>query len=166
MDLRASHFDLFYRMNIPDKDDRISWDDYFLLIAAVVSLRSTCNRRKYGSVIVRDNRIISTGYNGAPTGAPHCLGHECRRMKENIPHGERYDLCRAIHSEVNALSRVRNPFETYNAMIYIIGYDCETSSFIPGIPCQDCYRQCKEYGLYAYITKSEGLKGEIIKKFF
>lgn len=166
MDLKTSHFNIFYQMNIPDKDDRISWDDYFLLIAAIISLRSTCNRRKYGSVIVKDNRIISTGYNGAPTGAPHCLGNECLRMKENIPHGERYDLCRAIHSEVNALSMVNDPSTLYNSIIYIVGYDCETASFIPGIPCQACYEKCKEYGLYKYITKSEGLKGELIEKFF
>jgi dCMP deaminase len=72
-------------------------------IARVVSKRSTCLRNKVGAVLVRDNRILSTGYNGAPTGMEHCLDIGCIRNERNIPSGERHELCRAVHAEQNAI---------------------------------------------------------------
>ena len=85
------------------KQSRPSWDEYFLEIANLVATRSTCLRRKVGAVIVKDKRILSTGYNGAPRGLPHCLDIGCLREKLNIPHGERHELCRGIHAEQNAI---------------------------------------------------------------
>ena len=164
--LKTAHFNIFYQMNLPTKsDDRINWDDYFLLIAAVVSLRSTCIRRKYGSVIVKDNHIISTGYNGPPTGSPHCLDEGCFREKLNIPHGERYELCRAIHSEMNALIR-GNPTDLKGATLYLVGYDCVTGRFIEAKPCALCEPACANAGLKDWVTKSEGLKGELFRRNF
>ena len=82
---------------------RPSWDEYFMGITALVAQRSTCTRRMVGAVIVKDKRILTTGYNGAPTGIRHCLEVGCLRETMNIPSGERHELCRGIHAEQNAI---------------------------------------------------------------
>ncbi|MCM8796623.1 MAG: cytidine/deoxycytidylate deaminase family protein [Candidatus Omnitrophica bacterium] len=82
---------------------RPSWDEYFLEVAALVAKRATCLRRKVGAVLVKDKRILATGYNGAPSGLKHCLDIGCLREKLKIPSGERHELCRALHAEQNAL---------------------------------------------------------------
>lgn len=82
---------------------RPSWDEYFMEIAQLTSKRSTCLRRQVGAVLVRDNRIITTGYNGAPTGLKHCEEIGCIRGERNVPPGERHELCRGIHAEQNAI---------------------------------------------------------------
>ena len=86
-----------------EKKKRISWDQYFLNIAELVSQRSTCLRRHVGCVIVREKRILATGYNGAPSGLEHCCEGSCLRDKMKIPSGERQELCRGLHSEQNAI---------------------------------------------------------------
>ena len=83
--------------------ERPSWDEYFMKIAHLVAERSTCLRRKVGAIIVKDKRIISTGYNGAPRGVAHCLDTGCLREKLGIPSGERQELCRGAHGEQNAI---------------------------------------------------------------
>ncbi len=83
--------------------DRPSWDQYFLSIAAKVRERSTCLRRQVGAIIVKDKRILTTGYNGAPKGMKHCSEIGCLREKEEVPAGERHELCRGIHAEQNAI---------------------------------------------------------------
>jgi len=82
---------------------RPTLDEYFMEIANVVSKRSTCLRHKNGAVLVRGNHIISTGYNGAPRGLPHCEEVGCLREKNNVPSGERHELCRGAHAEANAI---------------------------------------------------------------
>ncbi|MDO8683143.1 MAG: cytidine/deoxycytidylate deaminase family protein [Armatimonadota bacterium] len=82
---------------------RPDWDQYFMEIAEVVAKRSTCLRRQIGAVIVRDRRILATGYNGAPSGLPHCLELGCLRDELGIPSGTRHEICRALHSEQNAI---------------------------------------------------------------
>ncbi len=82
---------------------RPSWDEYFLDIAKLVASRSTCLRRRVGAVFVRDKRILTTGYNGAPSGLRHCEEMGCIREREGIPSGERHELCRGIHAEQNAI---------------------------------------------------------------
>jgi len=82
---------------------RPSWDEYFIEMASLVSKRSTCLRRYVGAVLVKDKRILATGYNGAPSGLKHCFEVGCLRKKLNIPSGERHELCRALHAEQNAL---------------------------------------------------------------
>lgn len=82
---------------------RPSWDDYFMDIVEVVKTRSTCVRRQVGAVIVKDNRILATGYNGAPRGCQHCEDIGCLRQQLGIPSGQRHELCRAIHAEQNAI---------------------------------------------------------------
>jgi dCMP deaminase len=82
---------------------RPSWQDYFLEITRLVAKRSTCLRRNVGALIVKDKRILATGYNGAPTGLPHCLDVGCMRENLAIPPGERHEICRGIHAEQNAI---------------------------------------------------------------
>lgn len=83
-------------------DKRPSWDEYFLGIADLVSKRSTCLRRRVGAVLVKDKRILATGYNGAPSMIAHCSQTGCIREKLKIPSGERHELCRGLHGEQNA----------------------------------------------------------------
>jgi dCMP deaminase len=85
-------------------DKRPKWDEYFLEITKVISKRSTCLRRKVGAVIVKDKRILSSGYNGAPSGLKHCgqIGG-CLRAQMKVPSGQRHELCRGLHAEQNAI---------------------------------------------------------------
>ncbi len=85
------------------KIDRPNWDEYFMGIAELISKRSTCLRRGVGAVLVRDRRILATGYNGAPSGMRHCLDIGCLREQMKIPSGERHELCRGLHAEQNAI---------------------------------------------------------------
>ncbi|MDE7169915.1 MAG: cytidine/deoxycytidylate deaminase family protein [Mucispirillum sp.] len=84
-------------MNRPD------WDEYFMEMTGLAAKRSTCLRRNVGAVIVKDNRILATGYNGAPSGVTHCEVTGCLRQKLNVPSGERHELCRGLHAEQNAI---------------------------------------------------------------
>ena len=86
-----------------EKRNRPSWQTYFMDITFLVAKRSTCLRRAVGALIVKDKRILSTGYNGAPTGIKHCIEIGCLREKLNVPSGEKHELCRGIHAEQNAI---------------------------------------------------------------
>jgi len=88
------------------RDKRVPWHEFFMQQAFSIAERSTCNRRKIGAVAVKEKRIIACGFNGAPRGAPHCLGKKCYREEHNIPSGERSELCWAVHAEVNLLAQV------------------------------------------------------------
>ncbi len=83
--------------------ERPDWDSYFMAITILVSKRSTCIRRSVGAVIVKDKRILATGYNGAPSGITHCSEVGCLRDQLNVPSGEKHELCRGIHAEQNAI---------------------------------------------------------------
>lgn len=85
------------------KSGRPGWDEYFVRIAHLVSERSTCLRRKVGAILVKDKRILVTGYNGAASGLRHCEEVGCLREKMNVPPGERHEICRGLHSEQNAI---------------------------------------------------------------
>lgn len=118
---------------------RPAWDEYFIEIAKVVSSRSTCLRRRYGAVIVKDNVIVSTGYNGAPRGSVNCVDRgSCKRKELNVPAGERYELCEAVHAEQNAVIN-GSPERMKNATIYIAGFE-ENGDFADGKPCLLCRR--------------------------
>ncbi len=85
------------------KTHRPDWDEYFMDIAGLVSKRATCRRRAVGAVLVKDRRVLATGYNGAPSGLRHCLDIGCLREQLNVPSGERHELCRGLHAEQNAI---------------------------------------------------------------
>ncbi len=82
---------------------RPSWDEYFMDIARIVASRSTCLRRQVGAIAVSDRRILATGYNGAPSGLAHCAEVGCLRTEQNVPSGERHELCRGLHAEQNVI---------------------------------------------------------------
>lgn len=139
---------------------RPSWDEYFLEIAKVVSSRSTCIRRRYGSVIVKDNVIVSTGYNGAARGTIECSERgSCKRQDLNIPPGERYELCEAVHAEQNAIINAP-PERMKDAKIYIAGFE-EDGSYAEGKPCLLCQRMIRNALIseVIYINKS----GDIVR---
>ncbi|PKK84523.1 MAG: cytidine deaminase [candidate division Zixibacteria bacterium HGW-Zixibacteria-1] len=90
-------------MNINNNHNRPSWHEYFMRIAQLAATRSTCLRRQVGAVIVKDKKVLATGYNGSPSGLRHCLDIGCMREQMGIPSGQRHELCRAIHAEQNAI---------------------------------------------------------------
>lgn len=104
---------------------RPSWDQYFLEIAQVVSKRSSCVRRQIGAVIVKDRRILTTGYNGAPTGMAHCIEIGCLRDELEIESGTRHEMCRALHSEMNAIIQAaQHGVSTKGATLYCTHQPC------------------------------------------
>lgn len=122
--------------------ERPDWDRYFLEIAQVVAKRSTCLRRCYGAVIVKDHIIISTGYNGAPRGENNCSDTGvCRREELRVPKGERYELCVAVHAEQNALINA-DPAGMKEATIYIAGFN-QDGTIASGQPCLLCRRMIR-----------------------
>jgi dCMP deaminase len=105
--------------------DRPGWDDYFMDIAALVARRSTCLRRSVGAVLVRDRRILATGYNGAPSGLQHCLDRGCLRDQLQIPSGERHELCRGLHAEQNAVIQAAlHGVSVKGACLYCTNHPC------------------------------------------
>ena len=102
---------------------RASWDEYFLELARATSTRATCSRRKHGAVIVHNRRIVSTGYNGGPSGYPHCAEGACPRAGSVAPQGHDYESCIAIHAEANALL-FSSPEERDGAALYCTGAPC------------------------------------------
>lgn len=108
-------------------DSRPSWDEYFMEITNIVSHRSTCLRRHVGTVVVKGKRILTTGYNGAPSGLKHCSEVGCLREKLDIPSGERQELCRASHAEQNAIIQAAQHGVSINgATIYSTHFPCVT----------------------------------------
>lgn len=106
---------------------RPSWDEYFMELAEVVAKRSTCLRRNIGAVVVKDKRVLATGYNGAPTGLAHCSEVGCLRERLGIPSGERVEMCRGLHAEQNALVQaVRYGISLEGAVIYCTNQPCVT----------------------------------------
>jgi len=104
---------------------RPSWDQYFMDIVDLVSRRSTCLRRKVGAVLVRDKRMLATGYNGPPTGIRHCIEVGCLRDKLGIPSGERHELCRGLHAEQNAIIQAAlHGVSTRDARLYCTNHPC------------------------------------------
>lgn len=107
------------------EQNRPNWDEYFLEIANVVKKRSTCLRRQVGAVIVKENRILTTGYNGVPPKIEHCSTKGCLRQKLNIPSGEKHELCRALHAEQNAIIQAaKNGVSIEGATIYVTHQPC------------------------------------------
>ena len=104
---------------------RPSWDEYFIKLALDVAERSTCLRRKVGAILVKNKRILATGYNGAPMGLRHCDEVGCIRAKQGVPSGQRHELCRGLHAEMNAfLQAAVHGVSTLDSMLYTTVYPC------------------------------------------
>jgi dCMP deaminase len=107
------------------KHKRPTWDEYFLEVANLVSKRTTCLRRGVGAVLVKDKKILATGYNGAPSGLKHCIEIGCLREKLKIPSGERHELCRGLHAEQNVLLQAAlYGVSTKDSILYITNQPC------------------------------------------
>ena len=135
--------------------DRIDKINYYLDIAQTVSERSTCLRRHYGAIIVRNDEIVSTGYNGAPRGRINCteLGY-CVRQQLDIPSGERYELCRSVHAEANAIiSAARS--ECIGGTLYLCGKDAVTGELLRDTTsCSMCRRNIINAGIAQVIIRN------------
>ena len=124
---------------------RPSWDAYFMSIARLVAGRSTCLRRQVGAIIVKDRRILATGYNGAPAGLQHCDETGCMRERLQVPPGERHELCRGIHAEQNAIIQSAN---------YGTGIDGATI-YSTHHPCSVCAKMIINAGIDRVVTDDE-----------
>ena len=128
--------------------DRISKENYYLDIAETVLERATCLRRVYGAIIVKNDEIISTGYNGAPRGRANCvdMGY-CSREAMKVPRGERYELCRSVHAEANAIISASRR-DMIGATIYLVGRDARTNELLSdAMSCSMCKRQIINAGI-------------------
>lgn len=144
-------------MVISKGEKRVSKVDTYLNCSEVFAYRSTCLKRKYGAVIVKDDVVISTGYNGSPRGCENCcdLG-ECKRIKMNMHQGEGYGICKAVHAEANALLNCSRE-QTIGADIYLTGINPKDASIHAAKPCPLCARMIIQAGIKnVYLRQGEG----------
>ncbi len=132
---------------------RPAWDEYFMEITRLVATRSTCLRRRVGALLVRDKRILSTGYNGAPRGLRHCLDIGCLRERLGIPSGERHELCRALHAEQNAIIQ---------AALHGVSVDGSTL-YCTAQPCVICSKMLINSGIRS-VVYAEGYPDELSRE--
>lgn len=124
--------------------ERPSWDEYFITLAFEVSKRSTCLRRAVGAIIVKDRRILATGYNGVPSGLRHCAETGCLREQLGVPSGQRHEICRGLHAEQNAIIQAAR-----------YGIDIEGSSiYITTEPCSVCAKMLINAGIKEIVFAS------------
>lgn len=135
-----------------ERKDKIN---YYLDIADAVLLRSTCLRRRYGAIIVSNDEIIATGYNGAPRGRKNCIDTQfCARETLQIPSGERYELCRSVHAEANAIiSAARS--NMIGSTLYLSGRDAKTDDYLSDTtPCTMCRRLIINAGIRRVVCRT------------
>ena len=135
---------------INETNKRISKSNYYLNIAQEVAKRGTCLRRLYGAVIVKNDEIIATGYVGAPRGRQNCCDiGTCRRVQLNIPRGERYEMCRSVHAEANAIISAGRS-KTIDSTLYLVGLEKEDHKLVKDA---DCCSMCKRMIINAGIKE-------------
>jgi len=125
-------------------DSRPSWETYFMDITERVATRSTCLRRTVGAVVVKDKRMLTTGYNGAPSGTRHCRETGCIREKLNVPSGERHELCRGIHAEQNAIIQ---------AALHGVSIK-DSTLYCTNLPCSICAKMIINAGIKKIVYRS------------
>ena len=143
--------------------DRISKENYYLDIAQTVLERATCLRRVYGAIIVKNDEIISTGYNGAPRGRANCsdLGY-CSREAMNIPRGQRYELCRSVHAEANAIISASRR-DMVGGTIYLVGRNAATGELLSdATSCSMCRRLVINSGLERVVIRKTPTEFEVV----
>jgi dCMP deaminase len=133
---------------------RPSWDEYFLEVASLVSKRSTCLRRHVGAVLVKDKKMLATGYNGAPSGVRHCTQTGCLRAELKIPSGQRHELCRGLHAEQNVLLQ---------AALYGVSTK-DSILYVTNQPCVICAKMLINAGIKEIVI-SDGYPDELSKNF-
>ena len=134
-----------------ERRDKIN---YYLDLAEMVSQRSTCLRRHFGAVIVQNDEVISTGYNGAPRGRKNCTDlNYCVRQQLNVPRGERYELCRSVHAEANAIISASRK-EMLGSTLYLVGKECDSGEYVASASsCHMCKRQVINAGIMHVIIR-------------
>ena len=143
--------------------ERISKENYYLDIAETVLERATCLRRIYGAIIVKNDEIISTGYNGAPRGRANCvdMGY-CSREAMNVPRGERYELCRSVHAEANAIISASRR-DMVGGTIYLVGRNAATGELLAdATSCLMCRRMVINAGLERVVIRRTETKFEVV----
>ena len=142
---------------------RVSKHNYYLDIAKTVAERGTCLRRMFGAIIVKDDVIVSTGYNGAPRGRKNCCDlNYCMRDKLNIPRGERYELCRSVHAEANAIIAAARE-RMLGATLYMVCVDPESGAVVGGTSsCMMCKRQIINAGISTVIIRDTETEYRIV----
>ncbi len=143
--------------------ERISKENYYLDIAETVAERSTCLRKRYGAIIVKNDVILSTGYNGAPRGRENCIDLAyCMRDKLNIPRGERYELCRSLHSEANAIINASRE-QMLGATLYMVCTDPGTGELVSGTnSCMMCKRMIINAGISRVIIRDTATEYRVV----
>lgn len=133
---------------------RIDKENYYLDIAQAALERSTCLRRCYGAIIVQHDEIISTGYNGAPRGRKNCadLGY-CTREAMKIPSGERYELCRSVHAEANAIISASRR-DMLGGTLYLVGREAKSGALTDAVPCSMCKRTIINSGIKDVVMRN------------
>ena len=143
--------------------ERISKENYYLDIAETVLERATCLRRIYGAIIVKNDEIISTGYNGAPRGRANCvdMGY-CSREAMKVPRGERYELCRSVHAEANAIiSAARR--DMVGGTLYLVGRNAQTGELLhDATSCAMCRRMVINAGLSKVIIRTTASEFSVV----
>ena len=137
------------------KLDRIDKNNYYLDIAETVLERGTCLRRNYGAIIVKNDQIVSSGYTGAPRGRSNCIDNKvCVRESMGVPRGERYELCRSVHAEANAIIHAsRN--DMIGATLYLVGRDAKTGEYVQNASsCSMCKRLIINAGIDSVVIRS------------
>lgn len=134
---------------------RIDKENYYLDIAETVAERGTCLRRNFGAIIVNNDQIIATGYSGAPRGRKNCCDiGDCIREKLNIPRGERYELCRSVHAEANAIISASRK-EMIGSTLYLACIDAKTGKIVGDVaPCSMCKRLIINAGISKVIVRN------------
>ncbi len=142
---------------------RISKENYYLDIAETVLERATCLRRTYGAIIVNNDEIIATGYNGAPRGRANCtdLGY-CSREAMRVPRGERYELCRSVHAEANAIISASRR-DMVGATLYLVGRDAQTGELLSdATSCSMCRRLVINSGISRVVIRRTPAEFEVV----
>ena len=134
--------------------ERITWDEYFISMASFAAIRSTCKRRDVGAIAVKDNVVIATGYNGAPSGIKHCTDIGC--MRDNIKSGERHELCRGVHAEQNVICQAAMYGHALNGATLYVTLN----------PCVICAKMIVNVGIKKVVYASEYTEAECLPLFY
>ena len=143
--------------------ERISKENYYLDIAETVLERATCLRRIYGAIIVKNDEIISTGYNGAPRGRKNCVDMGfCTREAMQVPRGQRYELCRSVHAEANAIISASRR-DMVGSTLYLVGRDGQTGVLLgDATSCAMCRRQVINAGISKVVIRRTKTEFEVV----
>lgn len=145
------------RIIMSSRQSRLSWEEYFMEITRLVAKRSTCLRRQVGAVLVKDKKILATGYNGAPIGMEHCSDVGCLRAERNIPSGERHELCRGLHAEQNAIIQAAYHGVSIKGSVL----------FCTNLPCSICMKMIINAGIETVVYQdgyADDLSLDLIEK--